>query len=72
MLLNIFHTGSLTLALTLVFIILEFIFVSQGIKHSHKEGYVWYKSPFIYFGAAATLVAFVIAILAVASDYRGV
>jgi hypothetical protein len=70
--LNIFHTGGLTLGLSLVFVVLEVIFISQGIKHSKKEGYEWYKSPFIYFAALATLIAFVVAILAVASDYKGV
>lgn len=71
MLLSIFHTGGLTLVLTLIFALGEFWFVKQMIEHAKAEGVKWYKNPFRWF-ALGLLIAFVVALLVIGSDYKGV
>lgn len=70
-LLNIFHTGGLTLGLTIVFAFLEIMCITQAVKHSRVEGYSLFKSPFIW-GAIIVLAFYVFALLKVASDYKGI
>lgn len=75
-LLSIFHTGGLTLVLTLVFLFLEFIFgrmVWQEMRARKIEGIkkpIWKMMGFRF--CAALLLLYVIAMLNVASDYFGV
>lgn len=69
--LNIFHTGGLTLALTLLFALGEFFFIKQAVNHSKVEGNPIYKSPFSWL-AVFLLAAYVFALIQVASDYKGV
>lgn len=85
-LLNIFHTGGLTLGLTLVWLFLVIKFMSQSIK-GHKTEYGYYnihgewikladKTPYFkivytWFAIAVT-VLYIVAMFFVASDYKGV
>lgn len=70
-LLNIFSTGGLTLAITLIFALGEFWFVKQMIEHAKAEGTKWYKNPFRWF-ALGLLVVYAVALIAIGSDYKGV
>ncbi len=75
-LLNIFHTGGVTLALTLVFLLLEFIFgrlVWQEMKARKAEGIskpIWQMMAFKF--CAGLLIMYVFAMWQVASDYAGI
>ncbi len=75
-LLSIFHTGGVTLALTLVFLFLEFIFgrmMWQEFKARKAEGT---SKPFYQLMAfkfcAGILVMYIFAMWQVASDYTGI
>lgn len=84
-LLNIFHTGGVTLALTIFWGVLTGWFIHQTIK-AHKSGWTQqtkdgykqgdeqikvYKIPQFWFAVILTVLYF-IAMLFVASDYKGV
>lgn len=68
--LNIFHTGGLTLGLIIVFLILEGILGYQYYKEI-KAGVGATKSHFLKF-MIVVLVAFIVAMIFVGSDYKGV
>lgn len=84
-LLSIFHTGGLTLALTIIFAIGEAFFLSRAIK-AHNSGWdqqvqggivggpekiPFHKIPYFWF-AVVLFAAYVFAITQIASDYKGV
>lgn len=83
--LNIFHTGGLTLGLSLVALVLFGIFAYQAYMNYNyirdvmgkrekilfdNERPKWYKLTHLWF-AVAVVVIYVIAMLAVSSDYKG-
>lgn len=86
MILSIFHTGGLTLVLTIIWLGLGGWFGYQAYQaHNSDYGYFdrnnmwvklgdktpWFKIPQTWFAVVIT-VAYVIALLFIASDYKGV
>ena len=84
-LLNIFHTGGLTLGLTIVWLALAgwmgyqaFIAHKSGGTDQEPDGIVYddEKTPYHkipqFWGAVFVTAAYVVALLIVASDYKGV
>lgn len=71
MLLSIFNTGGLTLALTIVWALLAGWFIYQTLKMNKVTKTPITKIPQFWFAVAVT-VAFGVALLIVASDYKGV
>lgn len=86
MLLNILHSGGAFWGLTAVFLVLEIIFIYQLAKGSKSGTYVndgsggsipsnknkpWYTNTFFYF-SLAVLIAYIIALFIIKSDYKGV
>jgi hypothetical protein len=84
-LLSIFHTGGLTLALTVIFALGEAFCLGRAIKahnsgweQQNPGGYVGGKEkiPFhkihYFWAAVVILAAYVFALFQIASDYRGV
>lgn len=84
--LSIFNTGGLTLALSIIALFLISLFgyraymnfhyyrskTGEKIKYARKEDRPkWYKNNYLKL-AIAVLVLYIIAMLVVASDYRGV
>lgn len=88
MLLNIFHTGGVTLALTIIWIGLTTWFMYQATK-AHNSG--WYQIdqktgartegkdkipftqlPLFWFAVAVTVMYLIVMIFVVAPDYKGV
>jgi hypothetical protein len=72
MMLSIFNTGGLTLVITLIFVILEIVFLYQAFKHSKAEGYKWYQSPFAKYYASGLLVLYILVMYLISRDYLGV
>lgn len=87
-LLSIFHTGGLTLGLTLVWLLLVGIFIYQAYK-GHKSEYGFYnpappgnwvkmadKTPLkkipFFWGAIIVTLIYIIVLFIVGSDYKGV
>lgn len=70
MLLNIFHTGGLTLGISIFFLVLLGIFVFQGFKEASR-GVPFFKSTYTWF-AMAVIAAYIVVMIYIASDYRGV
>lgn len=71
-LLNLFHTGGLTLALSLVaFGLISWFMFQAGRTHKANTPKVPYWQIPMFWFAVAVLVLYIIAILSVASDYRG-
>jgi hypothetical protein len=86
MLLNILHSGGAFWGVTAVFIVLEVIFIYQLVKGSRSGTYIndggggsipsnknklWWTNTFFKL-ACAVLVLYVVALLVIRSDYRGV
>jgi hypothetical protein len=84
-LLSIFHTGGLTLALTVIFALAEVFFLSRAIK-AHNSGWdqqvtggiiggpekiPFHKIHYFWF-AVGIFAAYVFALIQIASDYKGV